>query len=86
MISPRFNKSVVLTHHALEQMAQRQIDEMTLYDLIESGEIKYKDGQHLWIYKTYPDRRDNMLCAAALERNNLIIKTVMIHWELNDEH
>ncbi len=23
---------------------------------------------------------------AAIERNNLIIKTVMINWELSDEH
>ncbi|MEZ5477700.1 MAG: DUF4258 domain-containing protein [Thiolinea sp.] len=86
MISKRFNKPVVLTYHATEQMAERQIDEETLTDLIESGDIKYKDEQHLWIYKSYPARQDNMICAAAIERNNLIIKTVMINWELNDEH
>lgn len=86
MISKRFNKSVILTYHATEQMVERQIDEATLLDLIESGELRYKDEQHLWIYKAYPNRQDNMLCAAAIERNNLIIKTVMINWELNDEH
>lgn len=86
MISKRFNKPVVLTYHAAEQMAERQIDEETLADLIESGDVKYKDEQHLWIYKSYPARQDNMICAAAIERNNLIIKTVMINWELNDEH
>ncbi|WML90677.1 DUF4258 domain-containing protein [Thiothrix lacustris] len=86
MISKRFNKPVILTHHATEQMAERQIDEKTLTDLIESGDVKYKDEQHLWIYKAYPNREDNMLCAAAIERNNLIIKTVMINWELSDEH
>ncbi len=86
MISKRFNKPVVLTHHAAEQMAERHIDEETLADLIESGDVKYKDDQHLWIYKAYPTRQDNMICAAAIERNNLIIKTVMINWELSDEH
>lgn len=67
-------------------MAERHIDEETLADLIESGDVKYKDDQHLWIYKAYPTRQDNMICAAAIERNNLIIKTVMINWELSDEH
>ena len=86
MISKRFSKPVVLTYHAAEQMAERQIDEETLADLIESGDVKYKDEQHLWIYKSYPARQDNMICAAAIERNNLIIKTVMINWELSDEH
>ena len=86
MISKRFNKPVVLTYHAVEQMAERHIYEATLADLIESGDVKYKDDQHLWIYKTYSTRQDNMLCVAAIERNNLIIKTVMINWELNDEH
>lgn len=86
MISKRFSKPVVLTYHAAKQMAERQIDEETLADLIESGDVKYKDEQHLWIYKSYPVRQDNMICAAAIERNNLIIKTVMINWELSDEH
>lgn len=86
MISKRFNKPVVLTYHAVEQMAERHINKETLADLIESSNVKYKDDQHLWIYKTYPARQDNMICAAAIECNNLIIKTVMINWELSDEH
>ncbi len=83
--SQRFDKPVTLTHHAIDQMAERQIDETLLYDLIESGGIKWKDEEHLWIYKNYPGRQDNMVCAAAIERNHLIIKTVMINWELQDE-
>ncbi|MEZ5537861.1 MAG: DUF4258 domain-containing protein [Thiolinea sp.] len=86
MISQRFNKTVIMTHHATEQMAGRGIDENMLFDLVESGEVRRKDTEHLWIYKSYPDRQDNMICAAAIERNNLIIKTVMINWELQDEH
>jgi len=27
-----------------------------------------------------------MLCVAAIERDNLIVKTVMINWELSDEN
>ena len=84
--SDRFNKPVILTHHASEQMRERNIDDTTLSDLIESGKVLYKDAEHLWIYKAYEGREDNMLCAAAIERNNLIIKTVMINWELIDEH
>lgn len=86
MISQRFNKPIIMTHHAVEQMTERGIDENTLLDLVESGEVRRKDTEHLWIYKNYPDRQDNMICAAVIERNNLIIKTVMINWELQDEH
>ena len=84
--SNRFNKPIILTHHAIEQMQERQVSEEILYDLIETGEIKYRDSEHLWIYKTFQEREDNMLCAAVIERNNLIIKTVMINWELDNEY
>jgi hypothetical protein len=86
IFSPRFNKPIILTHHAIEQMKVRKVTEKILLDLIELGEIQYKDTEHLWIYKPYQNRKDNMLCVAAIERNNLIVKTVMINWELNDEH
>lgn len=86
LISNRFNKSIILTHHAIEQMEVRHVDEATLYDLIESGKILRKDDEHLWIYKVFQGREDNMLCAAVIERNKLIIKTVMINWELDNEY
>ena len=88
--SERFSKPVILTHHAIEQMEERavdiDIDIDTLFDLLESGEVLRKDSEHLWIYKAFHGREDNMLCAAAIERNNLIVKTIMINWELSDEY
>lgn len=47
LISNRFSKSIILTHHAIEQMEVRHVDEATLYDLIESGKILRKDDEHL---------------------------------------
>jgi hypothetical protein len=84
--SERFSKPVILTHHAIEQMEERAVDIDTLSDLLESGEVLRKDSEHLWIYKAFHGREDNMLCAAAIERNNLIVKTIMINWELSDEY
>lgn len=84
--SDRFNKPVILTYHAIEQMKERGVDDDTLFDLLESGQVLQKDDEHLWIYKAFQGRKDNMLCVAALERKKLIVKTVMIHWELSDEY
>lgn len=47
-------------------MAERSIDEACLLDLIETGETKYKDDVRLWIFKSYEDRNDNLICAAAV--------------------
>jgi hypothetical protein len=32
-----------------------------------------------------PGRTDNLICAAAVEHAAVVIKTVMIDWELEDE-
>jgi len=34
---------------------------------------------------TLKDRADNLICAAVVEQAALIVKTVMINWELEDE-
>ncbi|HPQ97045.1 MAG: DUF4258 domain-containing protein [Thiothrix sp.] len=82
--SERFGKPVILTRHAVERMKSRHISPDELQVLVEYGQIKYKDEEHLWIYRAFPEREDNLLCAAAIERNNLIIKTIMTHWELSE--
>ena len=39
MHSARFGKDVIVTDHAKERMAERNIDEAELSDLIETGDI-----------------------------------------------
>lgn len=52
-------------------------------ELVETGEVRHKDEARLWIAKSFPERKDNMLCVAAVAEKTLIVKTVMHHfaWE-----
>ena len=83
--SLRFGKNVWLTQHARASMRKRGVTLETLAELIESGGIKRKSEAHLWIYYALEGRGDNLVCAAAVEQAALVIKTVMINWELEDE-
>ncbi len=80
--SKRFARAVVLTKHARERMSERGVDEKTLLDVLESGECKYKDDCRLWVFKEILGREDNLVCAAIVLEEYLIVKTVMIRWEL----
>ena len=80
MFSERFGKSLVITDHARGRMAARAISEALLLDLIETGEVRYKDETRVWIAKHYEDRSDNLLCMAAALETALVIKTVMHHF------
>ncbi len=84
MWSQRFNKAIRLTHHAKARMQERHITETVLLDLIEQGEIQFKDNKHGWIFKTYADRNDNFICVAIVLDNTIIVKTVMINWQLEE--
>jgi hypothetical protein len=77
MFSARFAKMVVITDHARRRMAERHIDDSLLNDLIETGEVRYKDATRLWIARAYPARNDNLVCAVAVSGAELVIKTVM---------
>jgi hypothetical protein len=83
MHSRRFDRAVQVTAHARARMIQRGIDDALLRDLIETGEVRYKDERRFWIAKWYPQRSDNLVCAAAALESVLVIKTVMHHfsWE-----
>jgi len=83
MHSHRFDRPVQVTAHARGRMIQRGIDDALLRDLIETGEVRYKDERRFWIAKWYPQRSDNLVCAAAALESVLVIKTVMHHfsWE-----
>ncbi|WP_255337185.1 DUF4258 domain-containing protein [Methylophilus sp. 5] len=71
-----------MTPHARERMLQRRISESLILDLIETGEIRKKDEVRLWIFKSYNDRNDNLLCVAVVVEAYLVVKTVMHHFEL----
>ncbi len=77
MFSNRFNLPVLITRHARQRMAERGMDETLLLDLIETGTARHKDETHLWLYKHYDARDDNLLCAAAVIQGALVVKTVM---------
>ena len=80
MFSERFGKSIVMTDHARRRMEARGIGEALLRDLIETGEVRYKDETRVWIAKHYEGRADNLLCVAAVLETALVIKTVMHHF------
>jgi hypothetical protein len=84
MNSRRFGRAVRITRHASERMRDRGITEELLFDLIETGTVRHKDDIRLWIFKIYPDRDDNLICAAAVLEDEVIIKTVMHHFELKE--
>ena len=65
-------------------MYERDISEDLLFDLVETGELKFKDSKHGWIAKFYENRNDNLICAAVLIEKTIIIKTVMYHFSFEE--
>jgi len=82
MRSTRFNRTVVVTRHALVRMAERNITESELLSVIDTGETKYKDETHLWAFKRLPSRIDNLICAVLVLENMVVVKTIMHNFEL----
>lgn len=58
------------------------MSETLLLDIIETGTLKQAGGPHYWLYKSFAERTDNLLCVAAVIDNVLVVKTVMHHWEV----
>ncbi|MDR1850246.1 MAG: DUF4258 domain-containing protein [Zoogloeaceae bacterium] len=83
MESKRFNRQIILTHHAKEQMAARNISYAELMETIEEGDADYKNATNLWLSRFFPARHDNLICAAVVLENALVVKTVMHHFERN---
>lgn len=71
----------MLTRHALQRMAERQIDAALLLRVIDEGEQRFADAIHLWTWLAVPWRHDNLLCAALVLDDVVVVKTVMHHWE-----
>jgi len=82
MFSARFNFPVIISAHAKIRMAERDISEAMLLEIIDSGETRYKDASHLWVFKEFPKRHDNFLCAVLVLDGYVIVKTVMHHFTL----
>jgi hypothetical protein len=82
MFSVRFQRVVVLTRHARERMAERMVSDVMLLEVIDHGETRYRDSTHLWAFKEFPERNDNLLCAVVVLDDAVIVKTVMHHFSL----
>jgi Domain of unknown function (DUF4258) len=80
MFSLRFNRPVVISTHARIRMAERNIGEDMLLEILDSGEARYKDATHLWMFKAFPARNDNLLCAVLILEDQVVVKTVMHHF------
>jgi hypothetical protein len=80
--SSRFNKNIWINDHARKSMLKRNVDDVALIEIIENGEIKYHNDDHIWVFKHIENRTDNLICAAIVNKDALIVKTVMIKWEL----
>ncbi|MFN2411364.1 MAG: DUF4258 domain-containing protein [Halomonas sp.] len=81
MYCQRFDLDVYVTRHARERMTQRNISEAQLNELLETGRIRFKDDSRLWIAKKFSSRSDNLVCAAVVLEDKLIVKTVMHHFQ-----
>jgi hypothetical protein len=81
MHSIRFDRPVVVTRHAAQRMAERAISDADLMAVIDRGELRYKDATHLWAYRHFPARNDNLVCAVLVVEDAVVVKTVMHHFE-----
>jgi len=62
-------------------MAERNIDESLILLLVETGEVRHQDARRFWIAKHFAERSDNLICAAVVKDNGLlVIKTLMHHF------
>jgi hypothetical protein len=64
MRSVRFNRPVVISRHAAQRMAERDVPPELLLRVIDEGQTRYSDNARLWSWLEVPGRDDNLLCAA----------------------
>ena len=82
MFSNRFQRQVVISAHAAIRMKERDISEAMLLEVVDLGETRYKDATHLWAFKEFPERHDNLLCAVLVLEDCVVVKTVMHHFAI----
>lgn len=64
-------------------MIERNVSDEMLLDVIDNGQTRYSDATHLWAFKDFPERDDNLVCAVVVIDDALVVKTVMHHFSLN---
>ena len=84
MFSIRFNRPIIVTRHASLRMIEREVDEATLLEIIDNGQVSMKDEQHLWAFKHFDHRSDNLICAVLVLETVVVVKTVMHAFTLKD--
>ena len=84
MQSKRFNRPIIITSHARSRMSERNVTENDLLDIVDTGTAKYRDESHLWVFKHYPSRADNLICAVLVLEHSVVIKTVMHNFSLEE--
>lgn len=82
MFSTLFQRRIIVTRHARERMAERDISDAMLVEVIDEGETRYRDATHLWAFKEFPERHDNLLCAVLVLEDAVVVKTVMHHFSV----
>ena len=82
LFSARFQRDVIVTRHARERMTERDVSDTMLMEVIDQGQTRYRDSTHLWAYKSFPERNDDLLCAVVVLEAVVIVKTVMHHFSL----
>lgn len=84
MFSTRFNRPLIITRHAGQRMAERNLSAADLLAVVDTGDTRYKDETHLWAYKYLEGRNDNLVCAVLVLEDAVVVKTVMHHFALED--
>ena len=77
LFSNRFSRAIVITKHAQLRMVEHGISDADLLDIVETGSTKFSDENHLWVYKHFINRSDNLICAVLMLEHSVIIKTLM---------
>jgi hypothetical protein len=63
-------------------VAKRRVILTEVKTLIEQGTFDAKSENQGWIFHRFDDRGDNLICAAVVMSQALIIKTAMVNWRV----
>jgi len=72
-------KEIVITAHAQARLRERNVSQDQLFSVIEHGTIHKKDEKRMWIFMEIAARDDNLICAALVVENRLVVKTVTVN-------
>lgn len=63
-------------------MKLRNIDDETVFEILESGEVKEKGTKNkFWVFKALAGRKDNLVSVSiAIESPKVIVITTMVNW------